>query len=247
MIYTAICDDYPAQTQIIKVLMEKYKTTHPGIEIKLYCFNSGAELLKSIDDGNIFNLFLLDILMPGLDGIELAKEIRKYDENAAIIFLTASKEHALEAYGVSAIQYILKPVKENVFFPVLNKVVPMINQKKESYFLLYTPQSNVKIPFSTIVCVKLNRRKLRVHLENGVILDGKYVRTSFEETVAPLLRDSRFISVHESFVINMEKVEELQKNALIMEKNIMVPVSRSKYAEVKKTYLEYVTCFHLLR
>ena len=141
MIRTAICDDYPAQAQIINALIDKYKNERPGAEIQLHSFGSGAELLQSMDSGNIFNLLLLDILMPELNGIELAREIRKYNEDAAMIFLTNSKDHALEAYGVSAVQYILKPVKESVLFPVLDKVIPMINQKKESCFLFSTPKA----------------------------------------------------------------------------------------------------------
>jgi DNA-binding LytR/AlgR family response regulator len=240
MIHTAICDDYPAQAKIIEALLEKYLKERPGIDMRLYSFLSGAELLKGIGAGNVFNLLLLDILMPEMNGIELARGIREHNEDAVMVFLTSSTDHALEAYGVSAAQYIVKPIKERDLFPVLDRVIPMLARKKERYFLLSAPESDAKIPFSSIICVELNHRRLRIYLENGNILNSKYIRKPFAETVAPLLQDHRFVCPHKSFVLNIEKAEELKKDSFVMKNGISVPISRFKYAETKEIYMTYI-------
>ena len=240
MIQAAICDDDPSQARIITILLDKYKEERPGIDIDSYCFTSGEDLLRSMSDGNAFDLMLLDILMPGLSGIELAREIRKHNEEAVMVFLTISKKHALEAYGVSAVQYILKPLKAHTLFPVLDKIIPTINQEKIRYFPLSTPESEVKIPFQSIICIEHNHRRLKVCLDNGKTFLSKYIRDSFAENIAPLLQDSRFIFAHRSFVINIDKAEELRKNELIMKNGNVVPVSRYKYVELREAYQSYI-------
>jgi len=240
MIHTAICDDYPAQLKILTALLDKYLKERPGVEMQCDCFSSGVELLKSFAAGNIYNLLLLDIIMPELDGIALAKEIREYNKDAALIFLTVSKDHALEAYGVSAVQYILKPIKMHTLFPVLDTVIPTLTQEKERYFLLSTPESDIKIPFSSIICVELNHRRLKIYLENGKTVFSKYIRTTFTDTIAPLLQDNRFICPHKSFVINVTKAEELNKNEFVMKNDIIAPVSRLNYADMRNAYLSHI-------
>ena len=240
MIHTAICDDYPAQLKILTTLLDKYLKERPGIEMQYDCFSSGVELLKNMAAGKSYDLLLLDIIMPEINGIELAGRIREYTEKAAMIFLTVSKDHALEAYGVSAVQYILKPVKVQTLFPVLDDVIPTLKQKKERYFLLTAPESDIKIPFSSIVCIELNHRRLKVYLDNGKVLFSKYIRTTFTETVLPLLQDDRFFRPHKSFVVNVEKAEELTKNEFIMKNDIIVPVSRLNYTEMRNVYLSHI-------
>jgi DNA-binding LytR/AlgR family response regulator len=222
------------------MLLEQYKQLRPGVEIETRTFLSGAELLESIKAGDSYNLLLLDILMPGLNGIELAREIQKINQDSVIIFLTNSKDHALEAYGVSAVQYIIKPIKSKNLFPIMDKIIPMFSIAKERYFLLSMQERDVRIPFSSIICIELYFRRLRCYLDNGAVLLGKYIRKSFSDAIEPLLRDERFISVHKSFVLNLEKVEELKKDSFLMKNNIFIPVSRLKYANVKKTYLAFV-------
>lgn len=241
MIQIAICDDYPAHAGIIEALLEQYQQERPGIKFDPYSFTSGEDLLHSMSEGNIFDLLLLDILMPGLNGIELAKEIRKHNEDAIMIFLTRSKKHALEAYSVSAFQYILKPIKASTLFPVLDKVIPAINQEKERYFLLSTPESELKILLSSIICIELNHRRLKVYLDDGKTLLGKCIRKSFMEMIDPLLQDRRFILTHNSFVVNIDKAEELKKSELIMKNSVIVPVSRVKYTELKEAHTSLVS------
>jgi len=225
-------------------LLEKYRIERPGLEMHMEKFGSGEKLLKSITAGSAFDLLLLDILMPGLCGIELAREIRRFGDDSAIVFLTSSKKHALDAYSVSATQYILKPITEINLFPVLDDVIPTLKQRKERFFLLSTPERDVKMPFSSIIYVELDNRRLCVCLDNGSILYSKYLRTIFAEAVAPLLQDKRFLCPHKSFVLNVEKVEGLDKDAFIMKNDIQVPVSRFRYNEAKEAYFSYIADSH---
>lgn len=241
MIHIAICEDCPVQTALIRRLLDKYQTDRPGIEAQIYNFDSGEKLLKSIASGNAFDLLLLDILLPGLDGIELAKEVRKINEDVAIIFMTSSEEYAFKAFSVSAFQYILKPVDENALFPVLDKFFVLLNKEKERFFMLSTSDRTVMIPFSSIICVELFNRALRVYLDNGSSLSSKFIRKPFNSVISPLLQDSRFLYSHKSFVLNMSHVKELTANAFLMANGVKAPVPRYKYADAKAKFHAYVS------
>jgi DNA-binding LytR/AlgR family response regulator len=236
MFHIAVCDDCEIQTMGILSLLDKYRAENADIELHYQSFNSGIELLKHLKAGNRFDLFLLDILMPELNGINLAKEIRKCDSDASLIFLTSTKEYALEAFGVSATQYIVKPVKESALFPVLHKVIKSFKKEHEQFFMFSLSDKTVRLSFSSIICVEHSNRRLRVYLESKEILVGKCLRRPFGDVVAPLLRDKRFLRVHESFVINLTHAEEIRRSSFVMKNGITIPISRNTYTEAKNRY-----------
>ena len=241
MFHIAFCDDHQPQTLIMAALLDKYQKERPEIEIEKYSFSSGKDLLKSIDSGTVYDLLLLDILMPELDGIELAKIIREKNKGISIIYLTTSRDHALEAFGVSASQYIIKPIKANTFFPVLDRIIFEPGQNKERFYMTPTTDGYIKTEISSILCAELYHRKLRIHLDNGSVVQGKNVRTSFSETISDLLRDDRLILVHSSYAINLDNVKELHKDSVVMKNGLAVPISRQKYPDVKKAYLSHMS------
>jgi DNA-binding LytR/AlgR family response regulator len=237
MLHVAVCDDCETQLEIILALLNRYQAERPGIEMKPYSFISGKKVLESISRGNTFDLLLFDILMPDLDGIELAKEIRKQDQDVKLIFLTASEDHALEAFGVLATQYLVKPLGADALFPILDRAIQLHSREPDQLFTLSTPQRIVRLPFSLIVCVELQSRRICVFMENGEVFASKYLRQSFDAAIAPLLEDSRFFHAHKSFVINLIHTKGLTNNSFIMKNNMHAPISRRIYVEAKKRYM----------
>jgi DNA-binding LytR/AlgR family response regulator len=240
MLNVAVCDDCETQLEVVVALLKKYQAERPGIEMTPQSFTSGREVLKSMSLGNTFDLLLLDILMPELDGIELAREIRKQNQDVKIVFLTSSTDHALDAFEVSATQYVIKPPRADALFPILDRALQEPPLKPEQYFTLAMPERIVKLPFASIVCVDIQGRRMRVFLENGEVLTGKYLRQPFDMAIAPLLLDDRFFHTHKSFVVNLTHATELTGNSFIMKDNIMVPISRRIYVEAKRRYNEKI-------
>ena len=109
MIQIGFCDDDPSVLDELHELLGSYRTEH-NADIAPTAFQSPFELLASIEKGARFDILLLDVLMPGENGIEAAREIRQYDSNVKIIFLTSSAEFAVQSYTVGAYFYQLKPI-----------------------------------------------------------------------------------------------------------------------------------------
>lgn len=122
MLKIAFCDDDLEILKELGILLDKYKKERDE-DLTYTVFQSPLELLAAIEKGFSFDILFLDILMPGENGIETAKEIRQYDNNMKIIFLTSSPEFAVQSYTVGAYFYQLKPVWEESFFRLMDAVL----------------------------------------------------------------------------------------------------------------------------
>lgn len=123
MYLIALCDDETEELNKTEQMLNSYKREHPEINFKTEHFGSADELLHMVRNENyVPDLMLMDIYMPEKPGIEAAKELRDMGNGSRIVFLTTSREHALEAFGVNAAQYLVKPVTEEILFPILDRI-----------------------------------------------------------------------------------------------------------------------------
>ena len=240
MMRIALCDDMPVHTGHILMLLDGYQKKRPGVKISTYSFDSGDKLLESINKGQCFDIYLLDIIMPDLDGIMLAQQIRQLDIDAPLIFLTQSASYALDAFRVSAVQYILKPISPCDLYPVLDKIIASRDRGKDGFLTVASPGRTVTLVYSAIVVVEYVGRSLHFYLSSGEVVESKTIRTSFGVAVSELLTDNRFARVHQSFVINLDHVRELRSRSFLMKNGMDILIPRLKYSDVKKTYLNYL-------
>ena len=119
----AICDDNAQELIRISSLIDNYRL-EKNMLLTYKTFQSAAELVSTLESGDAdYDVLLLDILMPGLSGLQAAYEIREFDGVTKIIFLTSSPEFAVESYQVKAYNYILKPVSKEKLYTVLDELV----------------------------------------------------------------------------------------------------------------------------
>lgn len=240
MFNIAVCDDSSVDIVIIQDLLEEYQAVRPSLKMKSYSFNRGQELLEHVKAGNSFDLYLLDILMPGLDGIAFAKELRSLDNDVPVVFLTSTEDYALQAFHVYAIQYLVKPLSSEALFPVLDRIIFKKRQDQDGFLLFPMPDRLVKLPFSSIVCVESIYHRIVVYMVDGSKLSSKSIRTPFGTAIVPLLEDPRFLYAHKSYVLNMEKVREISDGSFIMNNDLLVHVPRYRLSEAKQKYYDYL-------
>ena len=138
----AICDDDKQELTHILSLLVSYQRQHT-IDISIQTFQNSFELACAAPEER-YDLYLLDIIMPGLNGMELAREIRNFDKAADIIFLTTSPEFAVESYTVKATNYLMKPVSEEKLFHTLDEIL----ETKEKFIIFFSfPGFNINYMF----------------------------------------------------------------------------------------------------
>lgn len=233
----ALCDDNKQELLHINRLLDEYSSNSLSKDkIKVSSFASSMELLAQLESGKQFDVFLLDVIMPGLNGIELATEIRSKDQVGKIIFLTTSPEFAVESYAVDAINYLLKPLQKDKFFSVIEKACHDIRSDLQQYLIIKTQGNLSKVFLRELIYIEVVGRSLYLHQNGGIIIEST---STFSQVEAVLLKDKRFLKTHRSYIVNLDYIKNLSKDGLTMTSNVSIPVSRNAFKEVKQAYINY--------
>lgn len=235
MLKIAFCDDDLEILKELGILLDKYKKERDE-DLTCTVFQSPLELLAAIEKGFSFDILFLDILMPGENGIETAKEIRQYDNNMKIIFLTSSPEFAVQSYTVGAYFYQLKPVWEESFFRLMDAVLVECEKKKKNSLILRSKDGITRIDLQQLEYCEVLGRKLLFHLENGAVLESA---GSLDDLAGQLMQYSNFFRPHRSFLVNMEYIQNISSRSIKMVNDAEIPIPHGKCSEIKNTYMEY--------
>ncbi len=237
MLSLCICDDEPGDISYIQTLAERFAEAHPEFPLRIQTFSSSFDLLEYLEGTGGFDLYLLDILMPHLKGVELAKRIRSRGEAAEILFLTSSPEYALDAFGVAACGYLLKPVEKEKFDEVLLAAAHRLTQPENPFFLLKTREGLRKVPLRDLVMVESFN-----HDRVCTLADGSQTITT--DTLASLAErlsgDPRFFSPHRAYIINLEHIVALNPADILLSTGQRIPVARIRYTALKQAYVDYL-------
>ena len=237
MLRIAVCDDQPRELEIIGKYITEYLGTYT-LEAETKEFSHPDALLTTIEVEN-FHLYILDIVMPMLNGLELGKEIRRLDREAQIIYATTEPQFALQAYAASPINYLVKPINKEQLFDTLTLAISKVDLAEQT-FTFKTADSLRVIKLSEIVCCEYRNHAVIFNLKNGEELLSRTVRESFLKYCAPILRDSHFLQCHSSFIVNMRRVERFAKDSFVLYGEKVVPIAAKQYAAVRDHYMDYL-------
>jgi len=238
MIRIAICDDIPEDLQNIVSLTGQY-LSEKGVDAEVTVFSHPDDLLTAIETDS-FHLYILDIVMPMVSGLELGKEIRRLDTEAQIIYATTEPQFALQAYAATPVNYLIKPVGRQQLFDTLKLAVSKADLALEQTFTVKTSDSLRVVRLADIVCCEYISHTVILTLKNGEAVVSRTFRESFSEYCAPLLNDRHFLQCHSSFVINMRRVERFAKESFTLCSGKIVPIAAKRYPAVRDSYMDYL-------
>lgn len=238
MLHIAICDDQPLELETVATYAKEYIEKN-GIDAELRQFTHPDELLCACETER-FHLYVLDIVMPMVNGIEVGREIRRIDREAQIVYATSEPSFALEAYAANPVNYLLKPIDKTQFFDSLSLAISKLHLEEESSLILKSKDGLRVVPLFSIVCCEYVQRAARYTLADGEIITTRTLQESFSEHIAPLLKDKRFLQPHIAFVINMSCVRGFSKDGFTLRCDVNVPVSSKQYSVVRDSYMDYL-------
>jgi DNA-binding LytR/AlgR family response regulator len=233
----AICDDDPAELQRIRNTTAQFSESklHEH-EITVHAFASGADLLRTIKKQDGFDLIILDILLPGMNGIELAQQIRENGDDCKILFLTSSPEFAIDSYRVNAFYYLLKPFSESELVSLIGRALLAMEDERNTSIVVKSRGKITRLRLSTIQYIESVNHNVNFHLRDGGFID---CFSSLNEFHGALLVDRRFVQCHKSFIVNMDYVTGISGKEFALAGNTQVPISRNVYQQVKDAYFDY--------
>jgi len=222
----AICDDNHIDATHLKSLI---KGIH---EVDIY--ESAESMLYAVEEENCsYHLYLLDIYMQEMSGLELAGRLRKLDPEAYLCFVSSSNEFYREAYDLFAVQYMIKPVTPETMDKLLNWVGSKVMRQQERT-LQYRWRGQIgSIPYSQVLFVSSREHTLYIQCRDGRVQETK---GKLNEIADQICGDA-FCRCHQSFVVNMYHVNSLRGTDLYLGEYV-VPISRRYYGEIKRRYQE---------
>lgn len=229
MLRIAICDDSIEDLEIVKK-MTKNLLNSLSLEYEIEVYDNGKELLKSLIS---FDLLLLDIEMDQMNGIDIARELRKYNDDSKIIFITNSTNYLQVGYTVKADRYLVKPLDKQEFYYELTSVLN--NQIMDNKFILDKRINQYKLYLKDIIYIEFYDRKTIIHKKDEHI--STYITLKEWNT---LLDKYHFSQTHKAFIVNLKYIKKITTDTIILSNNSTLPISRKFKDVFRKKYYTFI-------
>lgn len=237
MINIALIDDNLNDLNTLKSFIDKYTESDEldsHIEVNITTYNDPTLFLN--ENNFKYDLIFLDIEMPKINGISLAKRIREKDSNVGLVFITNMAQYAINGYEVSAIDYILKPLDYYDFALKFNKIINFVKRNISNYIYLKSVENNlIKVDVNEIIYVEIFSHYLIYHLENREIK----VRGTISEAENNL-SNYYFFRISKSFLINLKHVINIKLDNVLLTGNIELIISRLRKKDFLEAFYKYL-------
>lgn len=227
----AVCDDMPVECVDIANQIELI-LKQMNIEFVIKRFFGGQELLGSEES---FDIIFLDIKMPEINGMNLAKKLRSQEKQSLIIFVTAFSQYVFDAYDVEAFHYLVKPIKHEKLKRVLEKAVRKSDNNTEDFLIIFTERKTKKILLRDILYIESVGRIAKIHCKDGVVETYEQIGMLKEK-----LWDKFFFMCHKSFLVNLAYVDTFNKTEICMENGDKIIIAKRRWEEFQKEILSYM-------
>lgn len=225
-----ICDDNSIQLEIFKEFFNGYKDK----EMEVNYFENGEDAIESCSRVHI-DVAFLDIEMKGISGIDVGRTLKEKNMDCILVFVTGYKDHAVSAFKLRALDYLLKPVTDNQLEEIMDEIQGLYKEilsKRlvEKQFVFTTKHEKFRVPYEQIIVFEKVNRKIRLITTEGIF---EYLGT-FREVIEALDM-TLFCQCHQSFIVNKMRIREVIDHEIVIEEfGINVPINRHSRTLVKE-------------
>lgn len=235
MFKIAICEDDKYQVDTNKFLINKWREKN-DIPISINDFSSAEEFIIKNEIVLNYDCIIIDVRLKGMDGIELARIIRKNNSDTSIIFVSGLEEYISYGYDFEAIHYLIKPLNEEKFLSCLDKAWKKTCSYSEGKNTITIKKFGeiIKLKFTDILYCESH--------QHYIDINTKYGKVTVKKNMSDLEREldkNFFIRTHRSYIVNISYTKEIKKNIILLENNFEIPISKMKKNEVKDLYFKY--------
>ena len=223
----AICDDRQEDREYVRQLTARWAQQR-GNQVEMTEFCSAEQFLFSCPQPDV-DLLLWDIEMGEMDGVSLAKQVRRTNELMQIVFITGYSDYITEGYEVAALHYLMKPVKEEKLFAVLDRAVERLH-KNTKVLTLETAEEMVRVPLYQVSALEVQRNYVTVHARQDYT-----VKKSLSELMEQL--DERFFRVGRSAVVNLNDISRVTRSDIYLTDGRSIPLPRGAYDKLNRAII----------
>ena len=215
-----IVEDTPAEADALRGFLERY-AAEKGLELGIEVLGSALEF---IDLRRTADLVLMDIGMPGINGMEAAQIMRGYDTQTPLIFVTNLAQYAVRGYSVDALDFVVKPVEYHDFAMRLDRALRIMARNARSTMALPTEDGIAVVACSDILYVDMLKHDVRYHLSDGRVLRERGTMRA----VAEKLRADEFLKISSGCLVNMGRIVRVGSESVTVSDGAELFFSRSQ-------------------
>ena len=236
MLHITVCDDEKTQLAFLEKCVREWAGDRRW-ETQICLCQSADQFLFELEEKRKTDVALLDIDMPGMSGISLARRLRERGETLQIIFVTGLADYVLEGYDVEAVSYLLKPVEKNRLFACLDRAIERCG-RQESALLLETAGGLVRVLLREICYLESDGHDTRVHcVGRAEALRSKTGIHELEERLGE--QSGAFFKIHRSYLVNLSCVSRIARRQVLTDTGETLPVARGRWEALNRAYLDY--------
>ena len=225
----AICDDNSVD---LKAMWEVFRHVAPNHAVDAY--SDGKRLLEAISEGTDYDLLFLDIIMPEITGMDLAREVGRIAPDAPVVFLTDSDAYAVEAFSVKALHYILKPMTESALKECLQRLKERQSLRRRVHIISSSGIQQILFA-DEIEYAQSDAHYCNLHLSDGTVIKARMTQSEIRDT----LGDS-FLAVSRGLIVNVEFIRHLGSRSCTLKDGQEILLSRNNSKEIHSAYAAYV-------
>ena len=227
-----IIEDSGQELSLLERCLQSYLSSRQVYRV-IDTYTSGEAFLENWPSKS-YDLIFLDILMEGISGIEVARKIRETDSECLLIFISSSKEYALQGFEVRAFDYLLKPLSEERFQKTMDLCQNEL-AKHIRYIEVKESRTLVKIPLNEIIYTDYYNHYIQIHTAARLIRSYQ----QFDVFSPLLLCYPQFLCCYRNCIVNMDHVDSVDKHDFVMENGERVPITRGNRNSIYQQYADY--------
>lgn len=224
----AVCEDDGNDRDLLCQQLEQ-AMRFMNIIAEVEAFETAEELLKAADK-TYFSIFFLDILLPGMSGMDAALKLRRLGNYSPVIFTTVTRDYLAQSYSVWAVHYLVKPLVESDVREALYRALSVMEGKEKALEIMVSRHTEY-IPYTDIYYIEGNNRNCLVHTRTGT-----YNPYDSVQGILSTLNDARFYHSHRSYVINLDHVLAVMRGKVAMRDDALLPVRRGADDKVRRAW-----------
>lgn len=225
MYHIAVVEDELEFSTQLQEYLEKYQQEN-NVKFKVSVFYDGAEIIE--DYKPLYDIILLDIEMPKVNGMEAAEQIRRVDNDVVLMFITNMASYAINGYEVGALDFVMKPINFYTFSMKMTRALKRVKQKDQQEILLMLPNGAKKFEINQIQFIEVQNRMLRYYTT-----EGEYEVRGTMQSVEKMLEPYPFVKCNHWYMVNLKHVSEVRKNIAIVGTHELEISRRNKTAFLK--------------
>lgn len=239
MFSIAICDDQHDQLKAIGKALDSYAASHPRMEIEPEFFANPLQLIGKLSSGAEWDAVILDVCMAGMMGTEAAREIRKKLGSIPIIFISISREYAVEAFSLNAVHYLVKPYSQDGFDEALDRALGPLPARSSGKVMLKLRSGILhSVDADSILFIESVGYSRLVHTDGNIYEETRKTLSSFMEELGKL-RPGMFIQPYRGYIVNMEAIRTIEPRRIVLRNGEGILIKRGDFRRIRDQYFSW--------